>query len=246
MAEHRHLTNAPITEAIIELLVKLPSSFQPDNFLSLKDELPERYPTFSTGHQVETRIEIVEGKPTLQEEDLGFQACRLESSDEKTVVQFRTDGFIFSRLKPYTQWEEVFAEAMELWEIYKAITSPEAVTRIAVRYLNDLQIPMPSEFSDYFTAFAELPSDLPQLLAGFLSSMLVHDPETEAFVDITQALEPSARPNRAAIILDIEAFKRVEFEVDSEDITLTLEQLRQLKNRIFFGLITEKTARMYQ
>ena len=44
MAEVRHLNNAPITEAIIDFRVKLPSEFQVETFLELKNTIGDRFP----------------------------------------------------------------------------------------------------------------------------------------------------------------------------------------------------------
>ena len=43
MAEVRHLNNAPITEAIIDFRVKLPSEFKVEAFLELKKTMKGYY-----------------------------------------------------------------------------------------------------------------------------------------------------------------------------------------------------------
>lgn len=245
MAEPRHLANAPITEAVIDFRVKLSPSFHAEEFLSLEKELPEHYPTFKRLQEFRQTIELKE--KTVTESMTKLRGVRLESGDGRKVVQFRIDGFTFSRLKPYTRWEEVFAEAMDVWSLYKAKASPELVTRLAVRYINHMKLPLPIiELSDYLTAAPRLPESLPQEISNVLTRMVVHVPEIAAFVNITEALEHSVGQDYITLLLDIDAFKRVEIEVDSENIPITLEQLRHLKNRFFFGLITEKTARSYE
>ncbi|QXD13982.1 TIGR04255 family protein [Rhodocaloribacter litoris] len=246
MAEPRHLARAPIVEAVIELRVKLPAAFQVEEFLSLQEVLAERYPEVKKVRRFEHSFGVIGGKPFMEEKDEGFQACRFQSSDGRNVAQFRRDGFSFSRLKPYTRWEAIYAEAMDLWELYKTKASPEVVTRIAVRYINHVEIPLFVELSDYLTTMTLVPEQLPQEVTEFLNSMVVYDKESRASARITQALGPEVTPGRRLIILDIDAFKRVELEADSPDIPDILEQLRQLKNRIFFGIITEKTASLYE
>ncbi len=63
------------------------------------------------------------------------------SEDEVKLVQFRLDGFTFNRSKPYTSWEQVFPEAFGLWKEYVSLAAPEFVNRIAVRYINRLDLP---------------------------------------------------------------------------------------------------------
>lgn len=159
MQEYLHLKNAPITEAIIDFRVKLHPDFQVKEFFSLKKELHEKYPTVRERKMIEGTLEIRDGKPiqTLPV-DKGLYGYFFESNDGKNVAQFRKDGFTFSRLKPYTRWEEVIQEARTLWNKYVKISSPEYVTRIATRYINHLNIPLPiAGLSDYLASPPKIP-----------------------------------------------------------------------------------------
>ncbi len=42
--------------------------------------------------------------------DEGIQGYFYKSDDGKNIARFRKDGFTFSRLKPYTDWESVLVE----------------------------------------------------------------------------------------------------------------------------------------
>ncbi len=46
MAEYPTLKNAPITEALIDIQVKLPSETQLETLLSLREGLSENYPEY--------------------------------------------------------------------------------------------------------------------------------------------------------------------------------------------------------
>ena len=50
----------------------------------------------------------------LQKAQFQVDGYVFTSADGKQVVQYRLDGFTFSRLRPYTRWEEVFAEAQKV------------------------------------------------------------------------------------------------------------------------------------
>ena len=51
---------------------------------------------------------------------------------------------------------------------------------------------------------------------------------------------PAAQPR-----LDIDAFKETKFVPDSPDVWAYLDDLRELKNRLFFGAIEEAAAELY-
>ncbi len=246
MARQRHLNSAPIVEAIIDLRVGLPSAFNPQEFLSLSNILADRYPTNEPRKMFAGAFGLEEGKPFIQPpEDKGIQGYVYKSKDEKNVVQFRIDGFTFSRLYPYTEWEDVLLEAKGLWKLYSSISVPELITRVALRYINRLDIPLPiDDLQEYFTAPPKIPDSLPQEMRHFFIKIVIQESDISA--NIVQALQGSSKPEHVGIIFDIDVFKRQESGFDEDTIWQTFEQLRDLKNRIFFESITEKTARMYE
>ena len=62
---------------------------------------------------------------------------------------------------------------------------------------------------------------------------------------VIQAFEQIVDPNFLPLYLDIEVFKQVEANIDEEVIWETLERLRNLKNRLFFSFITERTKELF-
>jgi uncharacterized protein (TIGR04255 family) len=63
---------------------------------------------------------------------------------------------------------------------------------------------------------------------------------------IVQALERSVDPSVVSLLLDIDAFREEVAAPDDPALPTAFEQLRQLKNEIFFASITETTAEMYE
>lgn len=247
MAEQKHLNNAPIVEAIIDFRVRLAPAFDVAGFASLKEPLLVDYPIVQERRAFEAGVGVAGKQVQQMFEDKGLLGYLFRSGDEKNVAQFRRDGFTFSRLKPYTEWETVRGEAKRLWELYRAAASPEIVTRIAVRYINQLSIPLPvNDFADYLTAPPTLPKTLPQDLRQFMTRAVVCDAATDIWANITQALPQSTRPNEVTIIFDIDVYKQRESGFEESSIWPMLEQLRTLKNRIFFDSISEKTARLFE
>ena len=140
---HPHLNKAPIVEAIIDFRVKLPSDFKLEVFHPLRTQLGEEYPGFEEQQIIEQTIRQEAGHAAeFSTRVSGIHGHRLISKDRKNVVQLRRDGFTFSRLPPYTRWDEVFGEAWRLWGMYVEAAKPVEVSRIAVRYINRLLLPL--------------------------------------------------------------------------------------------------------
>lgn len=246
MARQRHLNNAPISEAIIDFRVKLPSGFDTKKFLGIIADLSDSYPKNEPRRLTTGAFGMEKGKPFTQlPKDEGIQGYFFKSEDEKNIAQFRLDGFTFNRLRPYTEWESVLSEAKRLWGIYHSIASPEIVNRIAVRYINRLEIELPiKDFNEYLTAPPTIPPSLPQGINQFFNRMVIH--EGDKIINLVQAMEASTDIKKIGIILDIDVFKVQGSGFDMEGIWSEFEQLRDLKNRVFFESITEKTARLYE
>lgn len=245
MATQRHLEKAPITEAIIDLRVILPSNFDAQEFSKLSEEIAARYPKKEPRKLFTGSFGVQEGKPFIgPTEDKGIQGYFYKSEDERNIVQFRLDGFTSNRLHPYTKWESVISEAKNMWELYCSISKPELITRVAVRYINRLELPLPIDFEHYLTAPPKIPDSLPQELSGFLTRMVISEAGITA--NIIQSLDRSTKPDHGVIILDIDVFEVKESGFDKEKVWPEFEQLRSFKNRIFFKSITEETARLYE
>jgi uncharacterized protein (TIGR04255 family) len=246
MARRRaHLDKAPIVEAAIDFRVLKREGTVASTFAGLQPQLGSQYSQAFQIESIEARFGMEHGKsitPTSTASAVGWQ-YRTDSS----VAQFRTDGFTFSKLVPYTTWEEVFSEARRLWQLYVTKAQPVEVVRVAVRYINRLQIPVPAELRDYLEAAPALPPPSPQRLRQFLCRIAVDDPKRNASAVVIQASEPLIGQQAIVLLIDIDAFKD-DLAIAPTDPLLTqiFAQLRDLKNEIFFASITERTAEMYE
>src|SRR4051812_1617912 len=107
MVEPRHLANAPITEAVLDIRVKQRPEFAVSEFEKLGSAIDDRFVSRKPLFHGSIQIDIgAEGPvPKMDREPIGFQFWSKDSLD---VASFRKDGFSVSRLKPYTDWPDVF------------------------------------------------------------------------------------------------------------------------------------------
>lgn len=249
MAEPRHLANAPITEAIIDLRVRPAPGFQVAHLATAGSLFPEKYPIIET-QTVHTQTLLIQpGRNTSSKvtEEQGIRGYNLVSEDRLSRGQFRIDGFTFNRLKPYTSWEEVIEEARSLWEKYLTLAQPIEVLRIGTRYINHITLPLPIEdFAEYLHTTPVLPSEIPQEVLQFLTRVSVYDAEKDITADITQVLEPGLNPEGVTLIFDIDCYSSAQFAPDQAEIWATFDLLRGLKNDVFFRSLTDKTVSWYE
>ncbi len=244
MAKQRHLRNAPITEALVDLRADLAQEFAPQRISDLQEGLQQAFPESNEIWAAQFPLKKGEVQPVGEG---ALHGLMLKSGDGCEVVQFRADGFTFSRLKPYTEWDTVFSDAQKYWSKYRKMASPELVTRIAVRYINHLTLPMAGkEFSDYLTDPPTAPTELRFEIQNFLKRLMVRDPDAGLTANVTQASDQTLKPGFATVILDIDAYKVKDFAPDDDKLWETFEALHVMKNDLFFGNITEEAARLFE
>jgi len=250
MPDPRHLRNAPITEAIFDFRVKARAGFHSEEFTSLQSRLTSRFPKMDPRRMAQAIIRVggQQSQPPVVQ-DLGMQGYFFKAADEKMIAQFRVDGFTFNRLRPYTSWEELFPLVLELWQLYSGVARPEVITRLALRYINRVPLPLgPASFETYLQSAPIVPPELPQFVSNFLTRLTIHDPDMDIAAHITQAFqgEVNMSGRQQIVILDIDAFKQGEFAIDDPSIKETFHRLRDFKNRIFFSSLTEETVRQFE
>lgn len=247
MARIRHLERAPITEAIVDFRVRLPADFKAELFAPLKERLRDTYPVAEEGRAFKARFQFQEGKPAATDaEFMGLQAYLFKSADGHNIAQFRVDGFTYNRLAPYTRWNDVRPEALRLWELYVEVAHPLALDRLALRYINNLRLEPPGDLKRYLEVLPPQFPGMPRLLGTFLMRVSSLDPETGLAAHVTEALERAPDPATAVIILDIDVFTTTGLGLATERLLPALEALHDMKNEVFFGCITEATARLYE
>jgi len=241
----RHLREAPITEAIIDFRVKARSGFDPKEFNGLKPELLGRFPRLDEARVGTVTFQLAPtGATPPVVEDRGLQGLVFHSADERLLVQFRTDGFTLNRLKPYTSWAELFPMALELWNRYVSVATPEAVVRLATRCINHIPLPPDMrDFEQYLRAAPQIPPELPQSVSAFFTRVTIHEGQLAAH--IVQALQTDVASRRITVILDIDAFCDGSWNSADPDVGNVLGHLHELRNRIFFNAVTDETLRQF-
>lgn len=242
MARIRHLQNAPITEAIVDFRVSLPRDFRPDRLRETRERLARDYPQTVERKGMEARFEFAGGQPKeTRTRDLGFQGIWLKTEDQRTVAQFRVDGFTFNRLKPYTRWEQILPEALRLWSVYVELANPQSVTRVALRYINHMNLPSPgAELDDYIVTSPRLPPSVPQILSAFATRVVLEHPERRMTANVMQVLEVGVETPAPSLLFDIDVYRTGDFQVTATAMEEILSDLRVYKNEIFFRSLTER------
>jgi uncharacterized protein (TIGR04255 family) len=249
MATIRKLTHAPIVEALLDIRVHAAEGVTAE---SIEQALATRtFGYLKKGPILRSRFGITvspqEASLTQSELSMAIVGVRMHSSDEKYVAQFTTEGFTLSRMEPYESWEGLVQEARRIWPEYRACVDPTSIQRVAARYINNLRLPVKvgERFRQYLVGLPEMPAEFPQTVFSFLQRFVVYDQDSGATAILTQALESFSPGTPAPVILDIDVFREMQFAPESREVWECLDGFRKLKNRFFFGSLTEAAVELY-
>lgn len=248
MKEYTVFRNAPIKEALLDVRVELPNDVDLKKLEMfhgfVKERFPERQERKFIKAEIKLQPENVLGQFPASSRTVGFL---FRSPSEKKIVQARLDGFTFNKLKPYESWELFRSEAKNLWEFYLQVANPLRITRIALRYINRIDVPLPLKtFKEYILTTPEIAPSLPQALGHFFMRLVIPNPEIQAIATIIETMENPVDNQRLPLILDIDVWRETIYETNQSEMWNDFEQLRVFKNDIFFNSITEKTKELFR
>jgi uncharacterized protein (TIGR04255 family) len=243
-----HLPRAPIVEGLINLRTKPRKDVSLEDLRAFGERIRSDYPTAKPLQHFEAGLQIgPDNKPTqsLRSSQVGY---RFERTTLPFVIHAQIDELLVSRLRPYDTWENLFSEARAQWRHYSEVCKPEAITRIATRFINRIDLATDKlAFDDYLAAPPSIPKGLPSVFEHFLTRIVVPDETSGCHIAISQALDtPNPQTRTIPILIDIDVYKEVELAIDSPVLWETLNRMRDLKNRAFFDSITTKALELFR
>ncbi len=246
MVEYTIFPRAPITEALLDIRVELRKPFALSNLEQLHEKIRDRFPEKQQRIAFQANIKLAPDGPAAAIPMSQPDGYLFRSLAMNKIVQARIDGFTFNKLKPYENWQVFKSEAQELWNLYYQLARPLKITRLALRYINRIDLPLPfNTFKDYILTLPEVAPGLPQALSGFFMQIAIPNPEIEANAIINETIENVTNNQKLPLIFDIDIFREVSFIDNKPELWIIFDHLRDFKNNIFFSSITDKTKELF-
>lgn len=241
MNAYPKLSKAPIVEAVFDIRCRLPKESGPDAVKKAAEMLRADYPKLRMIHTQQFKLQVG-GQPKITSQ--AFAGFRVENENRSQVVQLGRDRFTLNRLRPYTSFDELWPEFRRCWLLYAETTKPTEVTRLALRTINRIELEGGlSQLQEAFQIFLGTPvSGIEQ--SGFLHRWSLLG-EHDCRANVALATRPPMEA-KVAVIFDIDVFKTVDVDLEIDSLTRSFGQLRQLKNAIFFGSLSESQLKKYE
>lgn len=245
-----HLSKAPIVEAVIEVRAQAEAVWdEPLITEHLKSKLPD-YPNVQSQRQFMSEVKVELGqKAEGMIQDLGWKGLRLESADKLHIAQFNRDGFSFSRLQPYDSWEQFCSEGLRIWQLHMDLAKPAEVHRLGLRFINRMALSREEEqLEDYLQILPQNPQGMDLPIGGFFHHEVLGVPGYSYAINIRRTIQPPDKPTDTefGLILDIDVFTTQPFQPESDIIERSLAEMRWLKNKVFYGSLSQKAVEKFK
>ncbi|HZT08086.1 MAG TPA: TIGR04255 family protein [Chloroflexota bacterium] len=246
----RSLVNPPIIEAVLDIDCSMPPDFDVAALEPhVRSAYSDRYPVVRPILLQQHLFTPGSGGHPVHEEQTSVQGFQLWQQDEKQLLQVRSQGFSFNRLKPYSTLAEYLPEIERAWKTFVSMTLPLQIHVIRMRYINRILLPTRGDLvnlDDYFAIGPRLPDSDSLIFTGFLDQHSAQERATGNAVTIILTAGQPTEDARVPIILDIETSRAVSVQPDDwSSILEIVESLRRLKNRVFFNSLTAKCLELF-
>ena len=249
MPDFPHLIRAPINEAMLTFQANAAAHWGGEDLLVRLKPLWPEHSDCQELQLVNMQFSAKQGEQpkhdTTNAQSMGWV---FRSGTEHTAHQVRRDGYTFSRLKPYQDWESFEVAAKEEWKKVSELLQPEPLHSVSVRFINILEFPA-AEFKlkRYFTAPPPRPAGLDWRFHGFVQQAFFEVPDSQCAVQVTFSPSFSAVPTETlAFLLDIAVTLKQSLPASGKSVDEVLDEMHLLKNEAFFGMLTEEAIGLYK
>jgi uncharacterized protein (TIGR04255 family) len=236
-AERRYYSKAPILEAALDIQLRLPATTTLNTLQDMQGSWGADY----------LLINDQQSSPSITTNTSLSSGVNFVSTDGRRSIQARRDGFAFAKRAPYERWEPYRDEARRCWELYRQVAQPLSITRVGLRYINNLELPRPvGDFRRYLRTVPEVSPALPAALTNFILQLQIPLPGIDGLLILNQGLIESSDPTKARVLLDINVFTHALISPQGDSILWDemFEALHRQKNDVFEACITDETREL--
>ncbi|MGM8366494.1 TIGR04255 family protein [Virgibacillus sp. W0181] len=240
---------APVTEALLNIKVKLPSQITLATLDNFHEKIKNNYPYKRKIQTWEGGMEFnAKGAPKVDEPTSTIDGYIFKSVDGSKIVQARFDGLTFHMLSPYSEWKDFVEEAENLWNIYKAFLTPTIILQLGLRYINRIELPLPvHDLKEYLLTVPDVSSTVNYPLSGFFMRLVMKDNDSDAIAIVTETIDQDNQDSTILpIIFDTDVTIN-DLNLDyKDDFWEQVAQMRNFKNNLFFNSLTEKGKELFR
>jgi uncharacterized protein (TIGR04255 family) len=234
----------PITEAVIGI------DFSARLALSLVGKANRTFAKLYPQHQDLQNVTFsvnVSSKMTGQAETKA-EGHRLSSADMAELLVIWPSAFAVSQLAPYPGWDKFFARFKRDWKVWKNVVGFVEISRIGVRFINRIDIPLVNNSADYekyLNIYPKLPGALSNLTSYAIQSVSKLD-DIGCLLTINSGVVPSPVLGKASFLIDFDIARASDVPQNDIEISKLLAQIRDKKNEVFEASVSDAAKMLFK
>lgn len=162
-------------------------------------------------------------------------------------MQVGADLLVVNRLKPYNGWHKFKPEILKHLKTYTDIAISKGFRRIGLRYINKINIKLMSvKLEDYFNFYPNVPEDIPQIHAGFLTRIEIPYENNRDKMLLTLGSTTPEDTDIISIMLDLDYILSRPEGISLDEAQEWLEKAHSSVYEIFESCIKEKCRILFE
>jgi uncharacterized protein (TIGR04255 family) len=165
------------------------------------------------------------------------------TSDQKSKIEIGEGVFTYIEERPYKNWDVFTSDVCKILNNFKEALEKTIVTRVSIRFINRFVFDAnvnPLEFFKTTISTVE-PNAVPYPVNKYAFNLMI--PVNENTYSIVKQ-EFDGVADKMNYIFDIDVLSQQNLIFDIDLIKAALNDLRIVKNRLFFGNVTEKLIKL--
>lgn len=235
------LKNPPILLAVVELRFKLPDKFDISDLKKNDSDLLKQYPN---------RIDNLTGNINIPTPTPGLSTATVDSKqvgytytnkNKSRKIIISKESLVYAQEGDYQGWESFKGEWMEIIKHFIHRLNEIEIERLSVRFINRFSVKEMVSPLDYFnTSISAMDGIIKHPVDLYFYRYVMRIPDSKIHINVINSLQ-EITDSSYSFIFDIDVLNNEHFVFDFDKISFLLEDLREIKNDIFFNNITEKT-----
>jgi uncharacterized protein (TIGR04255 family) len=237
--------NPPIIEALCEFQfvpgqewdLTLPGLI----YERVKDQFPDKQQQIGIGIEFRSTEKGLEHRVEPKAPRIQFH-----KKDKTALIQIARDLLVINQLRPYPTWRGFKPLIANAFQVYREIANPKGFKTIGLRYINKLPFNTESvKLEEYFNFYPDIPKDLPQTHANFISRVEILYLNNRDRLIITISSAPP-EVSGVSIILDLNYIMIIKEGIPIEAYEEWLEQAHTAVEKAFESCIKNKSRILFE
>lgn len=236
------LKNPPVDVALFQLKYNIGETTLND-FLKVEHDIKKLFP--KRADNITANIGLPSSSIPLGISKItGTSNAKLSSytfytEDQKRKLTITDNSISLVDENKYTGWDNFESNICEILNILSPVISLHVINRISIRFINQFELPDFNDPEQYFKTMISTNEEgaVPYPVKQYGFKILLNI-DTNTYSIVNQNIDNSS--DKYIYIFDIDVLNKTNIIYDLDIIRQTLAKLREIKNNIFFGNLTQR------